>query len=100
MLQLQRSFDWSQIINFQTHPDALELLLTKRPDLATRAFGEDQRTLLLAVGRGTASDVENVTHLCRTLLRYGADPSAQDADRQTPLDYFPRLKELLISNTC
>lgn len=49
MLQSLLPFNWSLIVTKQTHEDALEYLLSKRPDFAKHSFGKERQTLLHAV---------------------------------------------------
>lgn len=51
MLQLRQPIDWSRVVHSRTSLAALKLLLSERPEFATRAFGEENFTLLHAVCR-------------------------------------------------
>lgn len=93
ILESHQPINWSRIISGSTHIDALEYLLSQRPEFATCSFGEERCTLLHAICSSMREDGN--LDLCRCLLRHGADASAQTTQGKTPLEFFPRLREVI-----
>lgn len=82
------------MIHRQTHPRVLKVLLSQQPELATRTFGEWRMTLLHIVSFDVTDCFVNVVHLCRCLVRYGADTRAENTEGETPLHQFRQIERL------